>query len=280
MSSFIEKHGLMAVCLGAGLAISGPAGGGRGMVVGGLTRENAAQPGEKYQGTIVLKNSAEEPQELKVYQSDYLFFCDGTTQYGEPGKLKRSNADWVSFGPSWLTIPAKGTSIVNYAVEVPKDESLRGTYWSMLMVELVGKESPESVLQPAENKSQLGVRQVVRYGIQMVTNIGDTGNPKPRFVETKLEAKEGGGRELLVDLVNDGDLWMRPLVWVELFDEAGRSVGKFEGGTMRVYPGTSVRYRIDLSDVPEGTYKALVVGDAGGERVFGARHTLKIQKQE
>jgi len=271
------RRSLMLPSLVLMLAIAADAGA---AVLGGLTREETATIGQTYRATIVLNNKRLEPQEVKIYQTDYLFFCDGTTQYGEAGKLERSNADWVTFSPSWLAIPPKGQAVVNYTVEVPDDKSMVGTYWSMLMVELIGKDSPESAARPQEGKVQLGVRQVVRYGIQLVTNIGDTGSPKPYFLGTKLLAKKEGGRILRVDLENEGNRWMKPTLWAELFDERGRSVGKFEGGTMRIYPGTSVRYRIDLSEAPDGKYKALVVGDTGGDNVFGATYTLKLQKRE
>jgi hypothetical protein len=249
-------------------------------VLGGLTRETTAQVGQTYRSTILLSNRELEPQEVKLYQTDYVFFCDGTTQYGQPGKLQRSNADWITFSPSRLTIPPQGQSVVNYTIEVPDDSSLTGTYWSMLMVELIGKGSPESALPPKEGEIRLGVRQIVRYGTQIVTHIGDTGTPKPRFIGTKLLAENENGRILQIDLENDGDRWMQPRLWAEVFDEKGRSMGKFEGGTKRVYPGTSVRFQLDLSDVPQGKYKALVVGDAGGDQVFGATYTLKIQNSQ
>ena len=261
------------------LLLAVPAGA-RASVVGALTRERTARIGEQYQGTIVLGNNKLEPKEVKLYQTDYLFFCDGRTQYGEPGKLRRSNADWVTFSPSQLTVPPEGQAVVNYTIEVPEHKSLVGTYWSILMVEPITEESPESALRPEGGEAGVGIRQVVRQAIQFVTHIGDTGSPKPRFVGTKLLAKQDGGQILQVDLENEGDRWMKPQVWAELFNEEGRSIGKFESGTKRIYPGTSVRYQIDLSAVPQGEYKALVVGDAGGDHVFGARYTLKIQAQK
>ena len=69
---------------------------------------------------------------------------------------------------------------------------------------------------------------------------------------------------------------MRPEMYVELFDERGASVGTFRGALYRMYPGTSVRQSIDLTTVPPGTYKALVVVDAGADDVFGAQYTLKF----
>ena len=63
-------------------------------VTSGLTYEKEAQVGETCRGVIQLRNTGEDPQEVKIYQTDYLFFCDGRNIYGEPGKDSRSNADW------------------------------------------------------------------------------------------------------------------------------------------------------------------------------------------
>ena len=48
-------------------------------IVGGLTHERAVQAGQSYDGSILLHNPGVEPQEVKIYQTDYLFFFDGTS---------------------------------------------------------------------------------------------------------------------------------------------------------------------------------------------------------
>lgn len=244
--------------------------------MGGLTHERVAKVGETYRGVIFIRNSSEKLQEVKVYHTDYLFFFDGRSIYGEPGKDARSNANWISFRPKRLTIPPKETSGVNYTVNVPDDENLVGTYWSMLMVEGISKNSPGAIREE-KGKVKLGIRQVTRYGIQMVTNIGDTGARRLKFLETKL-LKEEERRILQVDMENIGERWLRPFLWAELYDEKGSYIGRFEGGGWRIYPGTSVRYRLDLSQAPKGEYKALVIADCGGEDVFGVTCTLKFEK--
>ena len=246
-----------------------------GVGVGELSHEKNAQIDETYQGTIFISNNDNEPQEVKIYQTDYLFFSDGTNIYGEPGKDPRSNANWITFSPKRLTIPPKETSTVNYTVNVPDDKSLVGTYWSMLMVEGISKSSPETIKEE-EDKVKLGIRTVIRYGIQMVTHIGNTGSRKLKFTGAKLLTEEGGGRTLQIYLENTGERWLVPLLWVEIYDEQGNYIGSFEGSEMRIYPGTSVRHKIDLSSLPGGKYKALVVADNGDEYVFGTQYTLKF----
>jgi hypothetical protein len=103
-------------------------------VIGELSQDKEAKPGETYSGVIIVRNDTNEPQEAKVYQTDYTFQCDGTNNYGDPGMLPRSNARWVAFSPSYLTLPALATMAVNYTVTVPKDTAGRkliGTYWSI-----------------------------------------------------------------------------------------------------------------------------------------------------
>jgi len=244
-------------------------------VTSGLTYEKEIQAGETYRGVIQLRNTGEAPQEVKIYQTDYLFFCDGRNIYGEPGKDPRSNADWITFSPHRLTIPPKSTAQVNYNVKVPDDETLVGTYWSMMMIEGLSLNSPEAGRQE-KDKVTVGINQVIRYGAQMRTQISNTGTRKLKFIKTKL-LKDDKGRILQLDIENIGESLLRPSLWIDLYDQKGRSIGKFKGGKLGIYPTTSVRFRIDLSQVPKGTYKALVVADCGGDDLFGATYTLNFK---
>lgn len=245
------------------------------IIVGSLTHEREAAAGESYQGTIFIRNPLEEPAEVKFYQTDYLFFFDGRSIYGEPGKIKRSNAQWIRFSPHQLVIPPKERSAVEYTVKVPEDETLVGTYWSMLMIEEISNSSPEAS-KSEKDRVELGIRQVLRYGIQMLTHISDTGTRKIKFLDKKLISQDG--RTILqMDIENIGERWLTPTLWVELHDSQGTDLGRFESGKTRIYPSCSVRYKVDLTDVPKGKYKALVVADNGDEYVFGAKYDLEIK---
>lgn len=248
-------------------------------VVGELSQEREVKPGESYNGTIAVRNDLDEPQEVKIYQTDYLFRFDGTNDYGEPGTVSRSNAPWITFSPSNLVIPPKSTVNVNYTVSVPsavEKEMLIGTYWSMLIVEGIPKGSPESGLQKPNQRAQMGITQTIRYAVQIITNIRFTGNADIRFLGTKIETREQGARYFLVDIENRGERGVRPEVYLELYNETGSLKGKFSGVRMRIYPGTSIRQSFEITDVPKGTYRALVVVDSGGDDIIGAQYTLTL----
>src|SRR3989304_3350757 len=247
-------------------------------VIGELSQDRETGPGETYSGTITIKNDSNEPQEAKVYQTDYLFFSDGTNRYGEPGSHPRSNAPWITFSPSFVTVPPQSTVIVSYTVAVPANttgKTLIGSYWSMLMIEGIPKGSPESS-GARDKKAEMGIMQMIRYGIQIASHIANTGTRKIEFKNPKLVANDKGGSTFQIDIENIGDLGIRPDVYLELFDEKGVSQGKFPGIRYRIYPGTSVRESIDVSAAPKGKYKALVVVDAGGDDIFGAQYDLQF----
>ncbi|HOC29814.1 MAG TPA: hypothetical protein PKH40_09045 [Treponemataceae bacterium] len=244
-------------------------------VRGGLTYEHTLAPGQTAEGVFELFNTDAEAQEVKLYQTDYFFYADGRVLYSDPGLLERSNARWISLTPPTVVIPPRESVKVRYTVQMPQDNTLEGSYWSMIMVEGVAHDSPEST-QGGEGMIGLGVRQVFRYGIQVITNVGNTGAPKIRFASSRL-VKGENARDLVLDLENTGTRWIRAAVTAELYDSSGSSVGKFEADPLRLYPGTSGRFKIDLSSVPNRTYKAFILVDGGGSELFGANITLVIE---
>ena len=244
-------------------------------VLGGLTQENSLRPGEKFEGEITLQNTGEDSWLVEIYKKDYLFYANGANIYGEPGSADRSNATWLSVSPNRLTIPPNGKASVFYRIQVPENPDLSGTYWSMVMIEPASKTGQQN-LQDKDGKVKVGVKTVVRYGIQIVTNIGDSGSRRISFVDKKI-IKSDQKKILQLDLENVGDRWLSPVVWVELYDGYGNKIGRFESAKKRIYPECSVRHQVDLSQVPQGNYKALVVVDNGDEHVFGAQYDLGLQ---
>jgi hypothetical protein len=245
-----------------------------GISVESLTIEKKALPGETYQGSFAVTNTGDKPQEVSLYQTDYSFASDGSNRYNEPGQDPRSNAGWIIYSPHRVEIPPHQVTQVSYVVHVPDDSQFVGTYWSMIMVEEVPPSQPDSLIHLANYQTQ--IRQVVRYGVQCVTNVGIGGAERAAFTFAQLLRTGDAGKELRVDVANTGDRLLVPHAWAELYDQNGRRVGRFAGEQKRVYPGTSVRLRFDLGNLPGGKYKALVVLDNGEQNVFGAKYDLEF----
>jgi hypothetical protein len=263
---------LLLICLLAVCPLAGKAD----ISIGELVEERTLGPGEVFEGRITVRNHGDRAEFVRIYQSDYMFFSDGTNTYGTPGSDERSNAGWVEFSPNYMEILPGSAADVEFAVSVPPDSSLAGSYWSLMMVESFRSAAENEVWQGEDEENRADITQTVRYGVLVVTNIGDTGERSVRFTESALSVDENGARTLLVDVENCGERGLRPQLWVELHDRSGRRLGRFESEPRRIYPGTSVRFRIDLSDAPSGSYQALVVVDNGDEHVFGAQYSLEI----
>ena len=243
-------------------------------VLGDLAREWTLQPGAQVEETILVRNNTDRAQEVKVYQTDYLFQANGTNVYGDPGSAPRSNYSWITFAPRQFALPPRETFRVQCVIKVPRDDKLVGTYWSMVMVEAVV--GSNDFVRPEDGKPMIGIRTVVRYGVQMVVNIGDSGKRDIKFLDKQLIA-ENGRVILRLDVANTGERGLRPTVWAELYNNNGVSAGRFGGQRLRIYPGCSARIDIDISPVPKGQYGALIVADNLDESVFGTQCKLRIQ---
>lgn len=244
-------------------------------VQGSLTHELELLPGSTHAGVIVLYNSGPETQEVKLYQTDYRSQSPGQNYYEEPGTNPRSNSSWVTFSSQRLTVPAGESFSVPYVLEVPLDPSLSGTYWSVLMVEPIPPESPESVTSDP-NQVTFGIRTVFRYALRFITHIGTSGTSLLEFVGVGMSLSEGVP-SLDLDVGNVGTRSLKIEIWAELYDGDGKLVARCEGPRATVFPASVRQFRIPLEDVARGAYTALVVMDAGGNHVFGANFPLVLE---
>lgn len=243
-------------------------------VVGDLSYNFNLEPGGRVMGDITVENEGDEDGDVRIYLVDYLHYADGRSQFDKAGSSSRSNAPWFSVSPGQASVPAGGSLKVHYSLSVPANPALRGTYWSILMVEPI----PKSLLTPTEQKDDVNLRvlTVTRFGIQMITNIGKSGEVKIRFLD-KILVKEGGKPMLRLDVANEGERLATPHVWAEFFNSKGKSSGPIDGSRHRIYPGCTSRYMVDLSGLAPGGYQVVVVADNGDDNVFGAKYALDLK---
>lgn len=237
-------------------------------VVSSTLEERTAAPGEQYTGTIRVRNTSGAPQQARVYQTDYRFLADGRTFYDQAGSAERSNAGWVAFSPSRLTLAPGEEATISYTVRVPAGGALRGSYWSVMMVE-TADDGPSAV-----RAGRVGISPTIRYAVQLATHVGQA--ERRIALEGARVAREPGGPALVVNVVNTGEQADRLDLRVELFDAEGAPAGRLSSERGLVYPGSSIHQRFDLGQLAPGTYRALLVVDTGSDDVFGAEYTLRI----
>ncbi|HET6762983.1 MAG TPA: hypothetical protein VFH27_04900 [Longimicrobiaceae bacterium] len=255
-------------------AIRPPAAAAQVLVTSGTVVEHTAAPGASWSGTIRLHNAGARAQDAGAYLADYAFQADGATRYTPSGSSPRSSGAWITLSPARVTVPAGGDATIAYTVRVPAGRPLTGTYWSMVMVQ--GLDDAGDAAARSGGRVRMGIRPTIRYGVQLATTVAGTGTARAAFTSPRAEAGAGGHRTLHFDVVNDGETAYRPAVRLELFDAEGNARGRWEAKRGLLYPGSSLHQAFDLGALPAGAYQALVVADAGGESVFGARYRLTL----
>jgi hypothetical protein len=236
-------------------------------VLGSLKHLHNGISGDTLRGEIKLHNSENTDQEVRIYQTDLLYNYEDYTFYDEPKTHERSNANWIQYSPRTAMVRANGNSFIQYEIVIPETDTLKGTYWSVLMVEGVNPINPEET-------GELNITTVTRYAIQMVTEIEEKGKGELTFLNPTL-ITEGEELFLAVDIVNTGQHYIAPEVLMELFDESGKSVKVISAPKKGLYPKTSARFRLNLEGVESRkTYQSLIIADGKEEDVFGIEYVL------
>jgi len=236
-------------------------------VVGSLRQVHKGMAGDTYKGEIKIQNTGATDQEIKAYQTDLMYDYKEFTYYDAPGSQKRSNAKWIKFGPKTAVVKAHTSIFLQYTVTIPHDNSLKGTYWSILMVEGVTPIKPSQA-------GQVTINTVVRYAIQVVTNLKDQGTGKLTFLKPTL-VKEGNKLYLAVDMQNKGDHYIAPDMVMKLFNGSGSLVKEITAPRKGIFPNCSTRFRLNLDGIKSGrTYQTVIVAQGKGKDVFGLNYPL------
>src|SRR6185503_5578131 len=238
-------------------------------VVGSTVEERVAAPGELYTGTIVVRNLSKQDQPVRIYQTDYLFFSDGTSHFDDPGTTPRSNAKWVTPTVRSLLVPPSSEMTVSYTVQVPND-TIVGTYWSTIMVEGAPSEAGRS----SSGRPQVGVGAVMRYAVQVATHIKATGSRKVSFANSRFLTNADSTQAFELEVRNVGERAYRPALWIEVYDDRGALKANVRQERGLLYPGTSLKQTFVLGRLAHGSYRAIVFADSGEDAVFASQFTL------
>ena len=269
--SLVTPRSLRAGAALLALALNATPSGAQIAVVSSTVEERSAAPGETYVGTILVRNLTAQDQPVRIYQTDYLFFADGTSHFVGVATTPRSNARWITPAVRSLRVPPSSEMTVTYTVKVPANDSLAGSYWSMVMVEGAASEAARA----SSGRPQLGVGAQVRYAVQVATHIGTTGSRKVSFAKSRFLTNPDSTQAFELEVQNVGERAYRPALWIEVYDEQGVLKANVRQERGLLYPGTSLKQSFALGRLQHGHYRAIVFADSGEDAVFASQFTLK-----
>jgi hypothetical protein len=265
--NFFSRLILSILCL---LSLSSPAHA-KIVVLGDLTRSYKLAPGETYEAIVELDNRDPVVKKVQVYQTDYRYLANGDNFFPKPGTYNRSNASWISFSPKIVTVLPHQKAQIKYLIRVPKDATMTGAYWSMLMVQDM---SDVDSRKPFQGEQVLV--PTFRYGVKIITQVGSTGKIDVGFISANV-INSNSKRSLVIDIENRGSRLAKPEIWIEVFNNNGEKAGRFVTEPGNILPGCSIRREIDMSSLPKGVYNSLVIADCGQKDVYGLDLKLVLQ---
>lgn len=240
------------------------------LIPGSLTHENVVSVKQKIDNIIPIQNEGDSPLKIQVTLSDYLFNSKGESFFPSAGTCPRSNTSWIQTNKMNFEIPPHSTYSFAYTLQVPDDPSLQGSYWSIFLIEPV-----EEAASSPDQKQALGVQTIIRYGVQVLTHVGKTGSYDLKITDKKIvQGKEQKTFTISVD--NTGTRSLSPTLTLELIQTTGKKAGRFEVAKQRILPSCSSSYQVDISNIPQGKYKAVLILDHGENALFGAQYDFVL----
>ncbi len=236
------------------------------LMQGGYSHEFVTLPGGVYKKSFTLKNMGRASEEVKIYLEDYMFSAGGKSQFtaARLRKNPRSNSQWIRFNQNRVSLAPGASKTIHYTMTVPKG-SFSGTYWSALIIEPIAKSSLESSQKNNDPKKvQMTIRQISRHAVQIVAQMGNSGIVNLQLKNPVMK-KEAAKRSFSLDGYNLGSRWIKPTIWMDVYNQQGSFMGKFKGEGARIYPNTSATLTVDISRLKKGKYKGLFVVDGGND---------------
>lgn len=239
------------------------------VILNGLTHETVSNSGQAYRDVIEIQNTGDIEKSVRIYQRDYWFSHTGQSKHDPAGTMIRSNAKWITLGSELIKLDPKEKMELDFEVIVPDSAPLTGTYWSIIMV--------EGITPPDTSSANSGVKinTAIRYAIQIITNIENSGKRDLQFLGLELVA-DNTPKILNVAIENTGERILKPEVSIEIYDDSGNSIGIFQADKRKTFPGTSVTIALYLEGIKPGNYNAVLVADCGEDHVFGTNFSLEI----
>jgi hypothetical protein len=238
------------------------------VIQNGLTHVHSMNSGEVLLGKIVLKNLSKKTERVSVYQNDLEILCSGIVNYNKSGSNPKSLVEFITLNTSDQTLAPNEEFEVSYKISIPSGYDKKGSLWTLIMVE---------VAEPiSEQKVEYGVSigSKIRYGIQVIANIGENEINKYSFKDVKL-LKTENERKIEAILQNEGDFLINPILNIQIFDENGNLSKELKLPSKKLYPSNCQKFEIDIMDLKKGKYNVVLVSESNEESI-GVNINLEI----
>ncbi|MBA3817139.1 MAG: hypothetical protein H0X29_11600, partial [Parachlamydiaceae bacterium] len=93
------------------------------------------QTGDSKRVKITLNNDTDQAELIELKKCDYANNCDGQHFFDQVGTQARSNASWINLNTNRIHLGPREKADIYISIEVPNQKTLKGSYWSVLLIE-------------------------------------------------------------------------------------------------------------------------------------------------
>jgi hypothetical protein len=242
------------------------------VILNGLTHVHSGEAGSMISGKIKIRNDSPKENRIILYKQDLVLSCDNTSifEYKEINTNSRSMGSWLKVNVDEKILSPHEEYDLSYTINVPKNVTQKGSYWTVLMVE-----GADPIREPESQSLQVGSK--IRYAVQLITELGSFESPKLQF--ENVEYKKGVNTNLnvvQVKLRNIGQYSAQTKVLLEIYDSKGTKLKVFQGSVRRIYPSLCNVFELEIKDLPKGTYDGVIIAD-NSKDLFGSNVSIKIE---
>lgn len=238
------------------------------VITNGLThRHSISNELDKVGGKVTVRNDGLKESIVNIYNQDIIPNCTTGFNYTDINNHERSLGKWFTTNVDEKLLAPREEYSFYYTIQVPKGTDLTGTYWSILMVE---------VADPIKEEQENGftVESKVRYGVQIIADMGVYQSPKITFENIEFSKDEGAEKVIRVKLKNNGLFFSATKLNIELIDKNGNKTRTSIAEKRKLYPGYCNDFEVTIKDLPKGVFEGILIADNGVD-LFGSNVTVE-----
>lgn len=237
-------------------------------IINGLTHIHSLKPGSTTKGQLILRNDSKKEARVVVYKQDLSSICDKQIEYLEDGSQPRSLSKMLRTVVDEKVLVPQEEFVLPYLIDTPPNQLENGSYWSVLMVEVVDPVREEQA-------NGLIVNSLVRYAVQIIGHVGTYQSPILEILKIDAKDLDKSVKTLQVQVKNTQLYMATSKAILELYDTTGKKIKTVKSLDKKIYPNSCTQFELQFTDIPKGKYACILLVDNGRD-MFGSNVTIDV----
>lgn len=241
------------------------------LVMNGLTHVYSGRSGETITGEVILINSSSIEQRVTFDLNDALFSCSKDRVFSDTESHSKSSRSWFMGNLMDITLAAKERFVYKFDIQIPKNQDINGSFWSVLMVNI------EQPIKEETLNAQIGLDTKISYAIGLLTHVNSFEEMNMDFQSIDLiKDTDDFKKQLEIKLINESAFIEVVKLSLEVYNTHGDLVLTNNSKRVLNFPGFCKDYSLDVSELPIGEYECVLIAEAR-EEFIGTNFSLKLE---